>query len=144
MVLVDQTSSMDDQVMLHQVATISSLKRVPTTIFRRTRSKLVLLFHHKQVWKKLGLPNFCQEIVNGYRFHPLPISITNSPKSDCMTKEVQGSLLDGVIEQVLLNRSKRIFTPKCLLLETGTTLHRPVLYLKRLKTYINNQSFKMG
>ncbi|KAM9954763.1 hypothetical protein ACTFIW_003363 [Dictyostelium discoideum] len=78
-VIIDQTSSMDYQVMLHQVATIPSLKRVPTTVFSKTRSKLTSrlhLFHHKQVWKKLGLPNFCKEIVNGYKFHLLSITIS--------------------------------------------------------------------
>ncbi|KAN0045659.1 hypothetical protein ACTA71_006037 [Dictyostelium dimigraforme] len=30
------------------------------------------LFHHKQVWKELGLPNFCQEVVNGLKIHLLP------------------------------------------------------------------------
>ncbi|KAM9955286.1 hypothetical protein ACTFIW_003738 [Dictyostelium discoideum] len=104
-VIIDQTSSMNDQVMLQQVATIPSLKRVPTTVFKRTRSKLTsrwtfdICSTNKQVWKKLGLPNFCQEIVNGYKFHILSISITNSPKSDCITKEVQGSLLDDAINK---------------------------------------------
>ncbi|KAM9975445.1 hypothetical protein ACTFIW_000025 [Dictyostelium discoideum] len=31
----------------------------------------VRLFHHKQVWKELGLPNFCQEVVNGLKVHLL-------------------------------------------------------------------------
>ncbi|KAM9999532.1 hypothetical protein ACTFIY_004603 [Dictyostelium cf. discoideum] len=38
--MADLTTSMDQQVMLHQVATIPSLQAVPTTVFRRTRSKL--------------------------------------------------------------------------------------------------------
>ncbi|EAL73829.1 hypothetical protein DDB_G0267184 [Dictyostelium discoideum AX4] len=38
--MADLTTSMDHQVMLHQVATIPSLPTVPTTVFRRTRSKL--------------------------------------------------------------------------------------------------------
>ncbi|KAM9957097.1 hypothetical protein ACTFIR_003834 [Dictyostelium discoideum] len=55
------------------------------------------LFHHKQVWKELGLPNFCQEVVNGLKVHllpnfkpipnPIPFSIPEGPKSDCITKE---------------------------------------------------------
>ncbi|KAM9974181.1 hypothetical protein ACTFIR_003897 [Dictyostelium discoideum] len=67
------------------------------------------LFHHKQVWKELGLPNFCQEVVNGLKFHllpnfkpmpnPIPISIPDGLKSDCITKEVQDLLLDDAIEQ---------------------------------------------
>ncbi|KAM9985665.1 hypothetical protein ACTFIZ_012359 [Dictyostelium cf. discoideum] len=113
------------------------------------------LFHHKQVWKELGLPNFCQEVVNGLKVHllptfkpmpnPIPISIPEGPKSDCITKEVQDLLADDAIEQVLPNRySKRIFYSNVFTVpKPGTTLHRPVLDLKRLNTYINNQSFKM-
>ncbi|KAM9957069.1 hypothetical protein ACTFIR_003806 [Dictyostelium discoideum] len=113
------------------------------------------LFHHKQVWKELGLPNFCQEVVNGLKVHllpnfkpmpnPIPFSIPEGPKSDCITKEVQDLLLDDAIEQVLPNRySKRVFYSNVFTVpKPGTTLHRPVLDLKRLNTYINNQSFKM-
>ncbi|EAL60309.1 hypothetical protein DDB_G0294346, partial [Dictyostelium discoideum AX4] len=113
------------------------------------------LFHHKQVWKELGLPNFCQEVVNGLKIHllpnfkpmpnPIPISIPEGPKSDCITKEVQDLLLDDAIEQVLPNRySKRVFYSNVFTVpKPGTNLHRPVLDLKRLNTYINNQSFKM-
>ncbi|KAM9955085.1 hypothetical protein ACTFIW_008749 [Dictyostelium discoideum] len=142
------------------------------------------LFHHKQVWKELGLPNFCQEVVNGLKIHLLPnfkpipnsipFSISEGPKShrgekktlksifkyldlkvllstdfrpcaDCITKEVQDLLLDDAIEQILPNRySKRVFYSNVFTVpKPGTILHRPVLDLKRLKTYINNQSFKM-
>ncbi|KAM9985694.1 hypothetical protein ACTFIZ_012356 [Dictyostelium cf. discoideum] len=113
------------------------------------------LFHHKQVWKELGLPNFCQEVVNGLKVHllptfkpmpnPIPISIPEGPKSDCITKEVQDLLADDAIEQVLPNRySKRVFYSNVFTVpKPGTNLHRPVLDLKRLNTYINNQSFKM-
>ncbi|KAM9945031.1 hypothetical protein ACTFIT_003281 [Dictyostelium discoideum] len=113
------------------------------------------LFHHKQVWKELGLPNFCQEVVNGLKIHllpnfkpmpnPIPISFPEGPKSDCITKEVQDLLLDDAIEQVLPNRySKRVFYSNVFTVpKPGTNLHRPVLDLKRLNTYINNQSFKM-
>ncbi|KAM9974273.1 hypothetical protein ACTFIR_012794 [Dictyostelium discoideum] len=70
--------------------------------------------------KELGLPNFCQEVVNGLNIHllpnfkpmpnPIPFSIPEGPKSDCITKEVQDLLLDDAIEQVLPNRySKRVF-----------------------------------
>ncbi|KAM9975570.1 hypothetical protein ACTFIW_005443 [Dictyostelium discoideum] len=62
------------------------------------------LFHHKQVWKELGLPKFCQEVVNGLKVHilpnfkpmpnPVPFSIPEGPKSDCITKEVQDLFLD--------------------------------------------------
>ncbi|KAM9962799.1 hypothetical protein ACTFIR_005716 [Dictyostelium discoideum] len=109
------------------------------------------LFHHKQVWKELGLPNFCQEVVNGLKVHllpnfkpmpnPIPFSIPEGPKSDCITKEVQDLLLDDAIEQVLPNRySKRVFYSNVFTVpKPGTTLHRPVLDLKRLNTYINNQ-----
>ncbi|KAM9962796.1 hypothetical protein ACTFIR_005713 [Dictyostelium discoideum] len=48
------------------------------------------LFHHKQVWKELGLPNFCQEVVNGLKVHllpnfkpmpnPIPFSIPEAPR----------------------------------------------------------------
>ncbi|KAM9967259.1 hypothetical protein ACTFIR_007499 [Dictyostelium discoideum] len=113
------------------------------------------LFHHKQVWKELGLPNFYQEVVNGLKIHllpnfkpmpnPIPFSIPEGPKSDCITKEVQDLLLDDAIEQVLPNRySKHVFYSNVFTVpKPGTTLHRPVLDLKRLNTYINNQSFKM-
>ncbi|KAM9945027.1 hypothetical protein ACTFIT_003277 [Dictyostelium discoideum] len=113
------------------------------------------LFHHKQVWKELGLPNFCQEVVNGLKVHllpnfkpmpnPIPISIPEGPKSDCITKEVQDLLLDDAIEQVLPNRySKRVFYSNVFTVpKPGTNLHRPVLDLKRLNSHINNQSFKM-
>ncbi|KAM9974211.1 hypothetical protein ACTFIR_003927 [Dictyostelium discoideum] len=53
------------------------------------------LFQHKQVWKELGLPNFCQEVVNGLNIHllpnfkpmpnPIPFSIPEGPKSNCIT-----------------------------------------------------------
>ncbi|KAN0045612.1 hypothetical protein ACTA71_005990 [Dictyostelium dimigraforme] len=113
------------------------------------------LFHHKQVWKELGLPNFCQEVVNGLKIHllpnfkpilnPTPISIPEGPKSDCITKEVQDLLLDDAIEQVLPNRySKLVFYSNVFTVpKPGTTLLRPVLDLKRLNSYIVNQSFKM-
>ncbi|KAM9994366.1 hypothetical protein ACTFIZ_007602 [Dictyostelium cf. discoideum] len=113
------------------------------------------LFHHKQVWKELSLPNFCQEVVNGLKVHllptfkpmlnPIPISIPEGPKSDCITKEVQDLLADDAIELVLPNRySKRVFYSNVFTVpKPGTNLHRPVLDLKRLNTYINNQSFKM-
>ncbi|KAM9985597.1 hypothetical protein ACTFIZ_000225 [Dictyostelium cf. discoideum] len=71
------------------------------TVFRRTRSKLT-------IWEELGLPNFCQEVVNGLKVHllptfkpmpnPIPISIPEGPKSDCITKEVQDLLADDAIE----------------------------------------------
>ncbi|KAM9975496.1 hypothetical protein ACTFIW_012080 [Dictyostelium discoideum] len=75
----------------------------------------------------------------------IPFSIPEGPKSDCITKEVQDLLLDDAIEQVLPNRySKRVFYSNVFTVpKAGTTLHRPVLDLKRLNTYINNQSFKM-
>ncbi|KAM9954294.1 hypothetical protein ACTFIW_003835 [Dictyostelium discoideum] len=41
--------------------------------------------------------------------NPIPISIPEGPKSDCITKEVQDLLLDDAIEQVLPN-PPRIFT----------------------------------
>ncbi|KAN0032981.1 hypothetical protein ACTA71_011188 [Dictyostelium dimigraforme] len=107
------------------------------------------------VWKKLGLPNFCQEVVNGLKIHllpnfkamlnPTPISIPEGPKSDCITKEVQDLLLDDAIEQVLPNRySKLVFYSNVFTVpKPGTTLLHPVLDLKRLNSYIVNQSFKM-
>ncbi|KAM9994460.1 hypothetical protein ACTFIZ_012880 [Dictyostelium cf. discoideum] len=64
--------------------------------------------------------------------NPIPISIPEGPKLDCITKEVQDLLADDAIEQVLPNRSK-----------TWNEYHRPVLDLKRLNTYINNQSLKI-
>ncbi|KAM9974264.1 hypothetical protein ACTFIR_012785 [Dictyostelium discoideum] len=111
------------------------------------------LFHHKQVWKESGLPNFCQEVVNGLKIYllpnfkpmpnPIPFSIPEGPKSDCITKEVQDLLLYDAIEQVLPNHySKRVFYSNVFTVpKPGTTLHRPVLNLKRLNTY--NQSFTM-
>ncbi|KAM9974028.1 hypothetical protein ACTFIR_009370 [Dictyostelium discoideum] len=77
--------------------------------------------------------------------NPIPFSIPEGPKSDCITKEVQDLLLDDAIEQVLPNRySKRVFYSNVFTVpKPGTNLHRPVLDLKRLNTYINNQSFKM-
>ncbi|KAM9972542.1 hypothetical protein ACTFIR_011909 [Dictyostelium discoideum] len=69
--------------------------------------------------------------------NPIPISIPDGLKSDCITKEVQDLLLDDAIEQRVFYSN--VFTvPK-----PETNLHRPVLDLKRLNTYINNQSFKM-
>ncbi|KAM9985617.1 hypothetical protein ACTFIZ_000203 [Dictyostelium cf. discoideum] len=77
--------------------------------------------------------------------NPIPISIPEGPKSDCITKEVQDLLADDAIEQVVPNRySKRVFYSNVFTVpKPGTNLHRPVLDLKRLNTYINNQSFKM-
>ncbi|KAM9975295.1 hypothetical protein ACTFIW_010323 [Dictyostelium discoideum] len=124
--MVDLRTLMDHQVMLHQVATI------PITVFRRTRSKLT-------IWKELVLPNFCQEMVNGLKVYllpnfkpmqnPIPISVLECPKSDCITKEVQDLLLADAIEQVLPNRySKRLFYSNVFTVpKPGTTLHRPVL-----------------
>ncbi|KAM9954861.1 hypothetical protein ACTFIW_000964 [Dictyostelium discoideum] len=76
--------------------------------------------------------------------NPIPFSIPEGPKSDFITKEVQ-DLLDDAIEQVLPNHySKRVFYSNVFTVpKPGTTLNRPVLDLKRLNTYINNQSFKM-
>ncbi|KAN0040721.1 hypothetical protein ACTA71_009059 [Dictyostelium dimigraforme] len=77
--------------------------------------------------------------------NPTPISIPEGPKSDCITKEVQDLLLDDAIEQVLPNRySKLVFYSNVFTVpKPGTTLLRPVLDLKRLNSYIVNQSFKM-
>ncbi|KAM9954719.1 hypothetical protein ACTFIW_003319 [Dictyostelium discoideum] len=77
--------------------------------------------------------------------NPIPISIPEGPKSDCITKEVQDLLLDDAIEQVLPNcYSKRVFYSNVFTVpKPGTTLRRPVIDFKRLNTYINIQSFKM-
>ncbi|KAM9955160.1 hypothetical protein ACTFIW_008824 [Dictyostelium discoideum] len=95
------------------------------------------------------------QVVNGLKVNllpnfkpmpnPIPFSIPEGLKSDCITKEVLDLLLDDAIEQVLPNRySKRVFYSNVFTVpKPGTTLHRPVLDLKRLNTYINNQSFKM-
>ncbi|KAM9955053.1 hypothetical protein ACTFIW_008717 [Dictyostelium discoideum] len=58
--------------------------------------------------------NFCQEIVNGYKFHLLPISITNGTKSDCITKDVQAFLHEEEYISVLLiyDDTKRIIGEK--------------------------------
>ncbi|KAN0018571.1 hypothetical protein ACTFIU_011189 [Dictyostelium citrinum] len=143
-VVADPTTSVDQQVVSHQVATLSSLQTVPTTVFRRTR-----------IWKELGLPSFCQEVVSGLKVYvlpnfkavhnPIPISIPEGPKSECITKEVQDLLVDDAIEQVLPNQySKLVFYSNVFtVLKPGTNLHRQVLDLKRLNTFITNQSFKM-
>ncbi|KAM9975602.1 hypothetical protein ACTFIW_005475 [Dictyostelium discoideum] len=77
--------------------------------------------------------------------NPIPFSIPEGPKSGYITEEVQDLLFDDAIEQVLPNRySKRVFYSNVFTVpKPGTNLHRPVLDLKRLNTYINNQSFKM-
>ncbi|KAN0022948.1 hypothetical protein ACTFIU_009031 [Dictyostelium citrinum] len=78
------------------------------------------LFHFKQVWKELGLPSFCQEVVSGLKVYvlrnfksmhnPISISIPEGPKSECITKEVQELLVDDAIKQVLPNQySKLVF-----------------------------------
>ncbi|EAL73842.1 hypothetical protein DDB_G0267210 [Dictyostelium discoideum AX4] len=133
-VMADLTTSMDHQVMLHQVATIPSLPTVPTTVFRRTGSKLT------SRWTSVP-PQTSLERIGSSKL----LSRGQGPKSDCITKEVQDLLLDDAIEQVLPNRySKRVFYSNVFTVpKPGTTLHRPVLDLKRLNTYINNQSFKM-
>ncbi|KAM9954220.1 hypothetical protein ACTFIW_003761 [Dictyostelium discoideum] len=68
---------------------------------------------------------------------PIPISIPEGPKSDYITKEVQDLLLDDAIEQVLPNRySKSVFYSNVFTVpKPGTTLHRPVLDLKRVVRY---------
>ncbi|KAN0022988.1 hypothetical protein ACTFIU_009071 [Dictyostelium citrinum] len=79
-----------------------------------------LLLHFKQVWKQLGLPSFCPEVVSGLKVHILPnfksvhnpitISIPEGPKSEFITKEVYDLLVDDAIEQVLSNQySKLVF-----------------------------------
>ncbi|KAN0015758.1 hypothetical protein ACTFIU_005705 [Dictyostelium citrinum] len=80
---------------------------------------------------ELGLPNFCQEGVTGLK--------------ECITKEVQDLLVDDAIEQVLPNQySKLVFYSNVFTVpKPGTNLFRPVLDLKRLNTFIANQSFKM-
>ncbi|KAM9954330.1 hypothetical protein ACTFIW_003871 [Dictyostelium discoideum] len=90
--ITNLTTSMDHQVMLHQVATIPKEQEVNLPVDK-------CLFHRQQVWKEFGLPNFCQEVVNGLKVHllpnfkpmpnPIPISIPEGLKSDCITKEVQ-------------------------------------------------------
>ncbi|KAM9972495.1 hypothetical protein ACTFIW_006038 [Dictyostelium discoideum] len=66
------------------------------------------------------LPNFKQMP------DPIPFSIPEGPKSDCITKEVQDLLLDDAIEQVLPNRySKRVFYSNVFTVpKPGMTLHR--------------------
>ncbi|KAN0022967.1 hypothetical protein ACTFIU_009050 [Dictyostelium citrinum] len=103
----------------------------------------------------MGLPSFCQEVVSGLKVHvlpnfksvqnPIPISIPEGPKSECITKEVQDLLVDDAIEKVLPNQySKLVFYSNVFTVpKPGTNLHRPVLDLKRLNTFIANQSFKM-
>ncbi|KAN0030092.1 hypothetical protein ACTFIV_011315 [Dictyostelium citrinum] len=109
----------------------------------------------KKVWKELGLPSFCQEVVSGLKVHvlpnfkpvhnPIPISIPEGPKSECISKEVQDLLVDDAIEQVLPTQySKLVFYSNIFTVpKPGTNLLRPVLDLKRLNTFIANQSFKM-
>ncbi|KAM9997180.1 hypothetical protein ACTFIZ_007931 [Dictyostelium cf. discoideum] len=84
-----------------------------------------------------------EEVVNVLKVHllptfkpmpnPIPISIPEGPKSDCITKEVQDLLADNAIEQVLPNRySKRVFFSNVFTVpKPGTTLHRPVKHLHK-------------
>ncbi|KAM9954842.1 hypothetical protein ACTFIW_000945 [Dictyostelium discoideum] len=152
-VMADLTTSMDHQVMLHQVATIPSLQTVPTTVFRRTRSKLTSRWTSVPPQTSLERIGSSKLLSRGRKWIKSPSTFKLQadaqtqfrPKSDCITKEVQDLLLDDAIEQVLPNRySKRVFYSNVFTVpKPGTTLHRPVLDLKRLNTYINNQSFKM-
>ncbi|KAM9954727.1 hypothetical protein ACTFIW_003327 [Dictyostelium discoideum] len=101
---------------MHQVATIPNLSTVPSTIFRRIRSKLTKVVNGLKVHL---LPKF-KSIPN-----PIPISIPEGTKSDCITKEVHDLLLDDVTEQELPNRySKRVFNITCLRFEKVKHLHQ--------------------
>ncbi|KAM9972455.1 hypothetical protein ACTFIW_010437 [Dictyostelium discoideum] len=139
--MADLISSMDQQVIFHQVATIPSLQTVPTTVFKRTRSKIrsSKLLSRSRKWIKSSSTS--KLLVDAK-----PNSDFNSrgPKLDCVTKEVQNLLLDDIIQQVLPNRySKCIFNSNAFTVpKLGTTLHLPRLlhgktrYQERLPPHV--------
>ncbi|KAN0015733.1 hypothetical protein ACTFIU_005680 [Dictyostelium citrinum] len=96
-----------------------------------------LLFHFKQVWKELGLPSFCQEVVSGLKVHVLPNLISAQHNTDINSR---GSEI-GVHYKGSTRLASRRFNPA--IPKPGTNLLRSVLDLKRLNTFIANQSFKM-
>ncbi|KAN0001068.1 hypothetical protein ACTFIZ_002291 [Dictyostelium cf. discoideum] len=71
-VMADLITSMDQQVMLHQVATIPSLQAAPTTFFRRTRSKLTSRWTSKS-FKMEGIKNIPSMVKQGYYMVKLDI-----------------------------------------------------------------------
>ncbi|KAM9972567.1 hypothetical protein ACTFIR_011934 [Dictyostelium discoideum] len=121
---------------------------IATTINTQQQEQL---HNQKTIKQQQGLPNFCQEVVNGLKLHLLhnfepipntiPIPIPEGPKSDCITKEVQDLLLDDVIEQVLPNRYSKSFftlTPKSFngLIITPDSVKGPVINAKEQRKVI--------
>ncbi|KAM9985679.1 hypothetical protein ACTFIZ_012328 [Dictyostelium cf. discoideum] len=108
----------------------------PQTSLERIGSSKLLSRGYKWI-KGSSTPNF-KPMPN-----PISISIPEGTKSDCITKEVQDLLADDAIEQVLPNRySKSVFYSNVFKVpKPGTTLHRPVLDLKRnQESTINSQT----
>ncbi|KAM9975461.1 hypothetical protein ACTFIW_013342 [Dictyostelium discoideum] len=111
------------------------------------------LFHHKQVWNELDLPNFCQEVANGLKARLLPnLKADTKPNSVFNSRGSKIRLYHKGSTRLVIRRCCRTSTSKpsfkahlysnvFTFPKPGTTLHRPVLDLKRLNTYINNQSF---
>ncbi|KAN0033167.1 hypothetical protein ACTFIV_005174 [Dictyostelium citrinum] len=104
-------------------------------MFDETETERSLLNLHSQL--KLGgsntngncSSNTLEQVLPNFK--PVHNPILDGPKSACITKEVQDLLVEDSIEQLLP-------VPK-----PATNLLRPILTLKRLNTYIANQSFKM-
>ncbi|KAN0022977.1 hypothetical protein ACTFIU_009060 [Dictyostelium citrinum] len=69
--------------------------------------------------------------------NPTHISIPEGPKSECITKEVQDSLLDDAIEQLLPNQYLKLFFYSNLFTvpKPGTNLLRPVLQFEKVKYF---------
>ncbi|EAL73840.1 hypothetical protein DDB_G0267206 [Dictyostelium discoideum AX4] len=118
------------------------------------------LFHHKQVWKKLGLPNFCQEVLNGLKVHllpnfkpmlnPIPISIPEGPKSDCITKETYsascGKVRTTVGKQCRSGYRQLLVSLQCCYLDdlliVGSTNEKCLANLKKTMDLLVKLGFK--
>ncbi|KAM9954858.1 hypothetical protein ACTFIW_000961 [Dictyostelium discoideum] len=156
-VITDLISSMDHQVIFHQVATIPSLQTVPTTVFKRTRSKLTSRWTFVPPQTSLERIRSSKLLSSSRKWikssstskllvDAKPNSDFNSrgPKLDYITKEVQNLLLDDIIQQVLPNRySKCIFNSNAFTVpKPGTTLPLPRLlhgktrYQERLPPHV--------
>ncbi|KAN0025787.1 hypothetical protein ACTFIU_000050 [Dictyostelium citrinum] len=110
-----------EEVVLEQLNQSHAVILFQTEIERNHSNATVLPVHFKQVWKELGLPSFCQEVVGGLKIHvlpnfksmhnPIPISIPEGPKSEFITKEVQDLLVD---ESILKTRFllQRVYSTK--------------------------------
>ncbi|KAN0008797.1 hypothetical protein ACTFIU_002090 [Dictyostelium citrinum] len=122
--------------------TLPCLQAVSTTVFRRTRSKLTSRWTSVTLQTSLERIGSSKLLSRGSQWIKSPrttkLQIDAQPNIDINSRGSE-------IEQVLPNQySKLVFYSNLFTVpKPGTNLLRPVLDLKRLNTFIANQSFKM-